>query len=176
MLPEITTLKLRRRYLGLSQRKLAELSGVSQGAIAKIEAGAVDPGYSTVKRLFRVLSGLEKTEEKQAKDIMSKPIVCVSADDSIEKALNKMVKKGFSVIPVMEKNQVIGRISDKILLFATKEQREGVCDKIMGPPLITLSEDTQVSLIKDLLKVEDAVVVVKGKKPVGIITKNDVLQ
>jgi len=46
-------LRYARRKAGLSQRQLAERSGVSQPAIAKIEKGRVSPRVDTLVRLLR---------------------------------------------------------------------------------------------------------------------------
>ena len=48
-------LKEWRERRGLSQRKLAELSGVHYVSIAKIEMGKLDPRVSTLLRLCKVL-------------------------------------------------------------------------------------------------------------------------
>ena len=48
-------LKEWRKRRGLSQRKLAELSGVHYVSIAKIEMGKLDPRVSTLLRLCEVL-------------------------------------------------------------------------------------------------------------------------
>jgi transcriptional regulator with XRE-family HTH domain len=44
-----------RKRRGLSQRKLAELSGVHYVSIAKIEMGKLDPRVSTILKLCKVL-------------------------------------------------------------------------------------------------------------------------
>ncbi|MBR9680892.1 MAG: CBS domain-containing protein [Candidatus Altiarchaeota archaeon] len=175
MLPEVSTLKLKRQKLGWSQRQLAELTGITQGAIAKIEGGKVDPAYSTVKRLFDALD-VEKRQEKEAKDIMSRKIVFVSPKDSIEVAIKRMVNLGFSQIPVVSKNHVIGRISEKLLVHLDTKDHSKPCDEVMDSPLITVGLHTKFSLLKEVLKLEEAVVVVDKGVLVGIITKNDLLK
>lgn len=47
-------LLLARRRAGLTQRALAEASGVAQPTIARIERGKDDPRVSTLARLLRV--------------------------------------------------------------------------------------------------------------------------
>lgn len=47
-----TLLRQARRKSGLSQRRLAELSGVPQPTIAAIERGRQDPRFATIKRLL----------------------------------------------------------------------------------------------------------------------------
>jgi transcriptional regulator with XRE-family HTH domain len=46
-------LRWARRRAGLSQRALAERSGVPQSTIGRIEAGMVDPRVGTLRRLLR---------------------------------------------------------------------------------------------------------------------------
>jgi len=41
-----------RRRAGLSQRALAERAGTAQSVVARIEAGTVSPGWSTLTRLL----------------------------------------------------------------------------------------------------------------------------
>lgn len=47
-----------RKRAGLTQRQLAELAGLTQPTIARIEKGVSDPGLATVERLVRAC-GLE---------------------------------------------------------------------------------------------------------------------
>ena len=60
MLPDVKEIKRRRKALGLTQKKLAMLAGVSQSVVAKIESGNVAPSYSIVKRLFDVFEEMSK--------------------------------------------------------------------------------------------------------------------
>lgn len=46
-------LRTARRRAGLTQAQLAELTGVAQPAIARIESGRVQPGVDTLARLLR---------------------------------------------------------------------------------------------------------------------------
>ncbi|MBA2489122.1 MAG: helix-turn-helix domain-containing protein [Chloroflexi bacterium] len=45
-------LRRARRTAGLTQRDLARRTGITQGAIARIERGRVDPRHTTLERLF----------------------------------------------------------------------------------------------------------------------------
>ena len=51
------TLKARRKMLGLSQKKLSEISGISRATIVKYESGRYDP-TQTVQILYKSM-GLE---------------------------------------------------------------------------------------------------------------------
>ncbi len=52
------TIRQRRRRLGVDQKRLSELSGVSVHTISDIESGKANPTVSTLHRLLDVL-GLE---------------------------------------------------------------------------------------------------------------------
>ena len=49
-----------RRHAGLTQRALAQLAGIPQPAIARIERGAVSPRVSTLAELLAKLSEYER--------------------------------------------------------------------------------------------------------------------
>lgn len=174
MLPELDTIKLRRRSLGLSQRRLAELSGVSQGTIAKIEGRKIIPGYTIAKNIFDVLEKVGVREELKARDLMSS-VVLVRPDDPVEKAMSLMVERGFSQLPVVKDGKPVGRITEKIMLDVDKDGHIP-CSEIMGQPFVTVSESAPVSLVRDILKLEDAVLVVDGERLVGVVTKSDLLR
>jgi transcriptional regulator with XRE-family HTH domain len=56
-------LRWARLTAGLSQRQLAERSGVPQSTVGRIEAGAIDPRVGTLSRLLRACGfDLEVTE------------------------------------------------------------------------------------------------------------------
>lgn len=48
-----TALAAARRRAGLTQRRLAERTGIPQSTIGRIETGAIDPKASTLDRLLR---------------------------------------------------------------------------------------------------------------------------
>jgi len=173
VLPELSTIKLRRKLLGLSQRKLAELSGVSQGAIAKIEAGKVKPGYTIAKRIFDALEEMGTGEERKAGEIANR-VEAVEPGETVERALSLMIKKGFSQVPVMENGKPVGRITEKILLDTP--DKGATCEEVMGPPFVTVPESTPLKIVKEILKLDDAVLVSRRGQVVGITTKSDLLK
>ena len=48
-------IKSYRELFSVSQRELAEMTGLTQATIAHLEAGAANPTLATVERLFRTL-------------------------------------------------------------------------------------------------------------------------
>ena len=80
MLPRLEEISKRRRLLGLSQKHLARLAGVSQSMIAKIEAGKTEPSYLKTKAIFRVLDKMQKEKEPHARDLLQPKVVGVDED------------------------------------------------------------------------------------------------
>ncbi len=58
-----------------------------------------------------VARGLDPTEVKVF-DIMTKPIVVINADDTLERAATLMAKKKIRKLPVIENNKIIGLLSE----------------------------------------------------------------
>ena len=59
MLPRLEYIKQARVRLGITQRKLATLTGISTSMINQIESGRCKPSYETARKIFEVLSSLE---------------------------------------------------------------------------------------------------------------------
>ncbi len=171
MLPDLSLIRVKRASLGISQRQLAELSGVSQGTIAKIERGRMMPSYSIARRLFESLERCEKRGEKTARDIMTAPVISVSTDTPLELAKRTMLDRGISQLPVVEGGRQVGRITERLLLDAEGE----TCRDAMGPPFPTVSPDAPLELVREMLRFEPAIVVASDRLE-GIIARNDLLK
>jgi predicted transcriptional regulator len=158
----------------LSQKKLAELVGISQAHIAKIEQGKVDPRLSTVNKILQVLTD---SKERKCKDIMSRGVLFAKPEDSIMKVSEVMVRNAISQMPVIDGNKVVGTITEEGIIrnLGSNIAKESVRN-IMDPPLPVVSEDTAVNAIKPLLERRQGVLVAKGRKVIGIITRSDLLK
>ena len=180
MLPALEIIPERRRKLGLTQSQLAELAGVSQSYIAKLEAGNIEPSYVKVKALFEALDRLEQEKQISAGQIMNRSVVGIQMVTSISDAINIMRKNGFSQLPVMDGERSVGSISegtllDHMLAARKNESLAKVVSEIMDEPFPQVGEDAPVSLLSNLLKFYPAVLVQKKGSVVGIITKADLL-
>ena len=65
---------------GLTQKQLAELVGVTQAHIAKIEGGKVNPRLSTVNRILQVLV---EEEGRKCREIMTEKVIFADSMDKI---------------------------------------------------------------------------------------------
>ena len=171
-----------RKKLGLTQTELAKLAGVSQSMIAKIESGRLDPSYSKARKIFEALEHEmnRKHETKKAKEIMCSRIITLSADDELGKAMKLMKENGISQLPVLEGDTSIGNVSDDMIIdWITKYGERMGSVKVgnaMKESFPILPEDADLESISGLLRFYKAVLVKKGKKITGIITKADLIK
>lgn len=182
--PPIASIKKRRLVLEKTQAEFANICGVSQSLIAKIERGLVNPSYSIAARIFETLERLEKKEsdklsaaELTAKDIMAKPVVSLKSSDTISKAIKIMLERNFSQLPVIDVNNpsaVVGSLTDRLLIAQDPDNMK-VSD-VMADAFPIINPRTKISTIRALLSEEAAVLVSDRNLILGIITKYDLLK
>ncbi len=181
MLPDLSEIKARRISARLTQSQLAELSNVSQSLIAKIESGNIEPSFGRAKKLFDCLTRLKLGKEKQAKEVMTKPVKFVKAHESLKKAIKALERHGLSQLPVLDKGKQVGSISEKSILAKINSSpridvEKAMAEEAMEEALPTIQTNTPISAINQLLNFNAAVLVVEKGKSVGIITKSNLLE
>ena len=167
-------LKKLRIKAGLTQRKLAELVGVSQAHIAKIELGKVDPRLSTVNKILEVLT---EGKKRKCKEVMVEDVLFAKPNDSILKVSEVMMKHAISQMPVLSGSRLVGTITEESIIrnLSSNIANEKV-KNIMNSPLPTVSEETTTDAIHALLERHQGVLVARGREIVGIITRTDLLK
>lgn len=167
----------KRKRLGITQSQLAKRAGVSQSLIAKLESGKTEPSYSKVYNVIRALEILENKEMKTAGEIMTDEIISVRPEAEVRRAAKKMTEHQISQLPVVDREKVVGSITESDLL--TDWKREQVRDKqvkdVMGVCFPLVSKNTLESALLPLLKHFQAVLVAEEGNLSGIITKQDLL-
>ena len=182
MLPALDEIIRKRKMLDLTQKQLAKLTGVSQSLVAKLEAGEIDPSYTKVKRIFDVLGNLERKNEARASQILHSEVIGVKKADPVSEAVRLMTDHGYSQLPVLDGNHVVGSISEKTILsqiLAGKDLNNISMlqsEEIMDETFPQVGKDAPLSLISSLLQVYPAVLVAHKASIVGIITKADLLK
>lgn len=182
MLPPLDEIAKKRKMLGLTQKQLARLAGVSQSLIAKIESGKIDPSYGKVKAIFDALERLETSVNFRAEEILHREVVGVQKDDMVSKAVRLMMEHGYSQLPVFDGEHLVGSISERTILNQVSSgsdlsQISKVrVEEVMEEAFPQLDEATPLPLISSLLRVYPAVLVSKRGKVVGIITKADLFK
>ncbi len=182
MLPSLDEIAKKRKIFNLTQKQLAQLAGVSQSLIAKLESGKIDPSYTKVKALFDALERLEMENVIRAKDVLHNEIVQVQKSDVVSAAVQLMMKHGYSQLPVFDGEHPVGSISEKTILSQVLSGKDPsqvsalAVGDIMDDALPLVGEDAPLSLISGLLQVYPAVLTSKKGKVVGIATKADLLK
>ena len=181
-MPSVDEIGRRRRLLAISQKQLAKLAGVSQSMIAKIESKRISPSYMKTKAIFDTLESLERRNEVKAKHISHGKVVGVQLHEPIAKGVRLMRETGFSQLPVFNQNQVVGSLTEKIILeklMSAPEpsdvSRQSI-EKIMDEAFPSVGEETPVSMVSAILQYSPAVLVTKRGHVQGIITKADLLK
>ncbi|MBI4448614.1 CBS domain-containing protein [Candidatus Woesearchaeota archaeon] len=167
-----------RKRLGLTQHQLAKRVGVSQSLIAKLETGRIDPTFSKGKAILDHLEDMVRSAEPGASDIMTKNVVMIDAHKLLSDAIDIMRKHGISQVPVVDKDKLVGIISEEIILDASQKKKS--FDKLTirsvmasCPPLVDPTAPR--AIVTTLLKHYPAVLVVEQGVLLGIITKTDIL-
>lgn len=174
-------LKKIRTQLGFTQGALAKAAGVSQSIIAKIEAGDVDPTYNTLSAISQALAAGSVERGSKAADMMSSPVIGVHESTRLAECVEVMKKRGFSQIPVLSGNRMVGTISEGHIMsiVAASADPRGVLSEKVGAHLLPafpiVGRDTPVEALFSLFRFFPAVVVGTTEKPEGIITKIDLL-
>lgn len=186
-IPSGEEVKSLRKKANLTQKELAEKTGLSQGLIAKIENNTVDPKASTLRKILNVLENEIKVKQEhdvRACDIMTKKVISINHDETVRRALELMTAYGISQLPVMKGDKAIGAIDEESLLQALpkflgnpKRFYDTKVDKMISTYFPIVPEETGLDEIISLLSRGHKGILVSNKegKIVGIITKIDVL-
>jgi len=179
----LSEVKAMRTRLGLSQKQLAELAGVTQAYISKIEARTVDPRVSTLEKISKALERATAMEKRATVgQIMTSPIVAVKSDDRVDKAIQLMKSHDISQLPVLDEEVQVGSISEATVVqrIASGENMVRLLkrnvDEIMENSFPTVSKDTDIDVVYSLLEHEPAIIVVEHGKVIGIVTKADLFK
>ena len=181
-------IKKYRNKLGLSQKALSNLmeKEISQSFITKFERGMIDPTYSKLSNLIEVLR-VEMTkkrvvQEVLVKEIMTKQITFIEKRDTVSKAVNVMLEKDFSQLPIKNDGKIVGSLSERTLIrqkiqyLGKKDFEDMPVGKIMDDPFPTVGGNTSVKVIRKLLMDFQAILVAEKGVEVGIISRADLLR
>jgi len=182
MLPRLEYIKQARVRLGLTQRKLAGLTGISTSMINQIESGRCKPSYETARKIFELLSSLEGQSSMKAGDICSRMLIFVQKNDTLRIAIDRMRSNSISQIPVFDGSRVVGIVSEDGLAknMVEKAEKEGgrnlTISMIMEPPPPLVDFSTPAKALVPLVRFSKCVLVSEKGRVVGIITLTDTLK
>lgn len=176
----LSSIEKMRKKLGLTQKQLANISGVSQSLIAKIESGKIDPSYSNVVKIMSALESEGSRKSSKINEIMTKKIISISPSDKVGNAIRIMQEEDISQLPVFSNNVCIGSISDSMFVewfskYGSKIKKMKVSE-VMGDSFPIVPYDSDVDVAVHLLRFYRAVLVKKKGKTAGIVTKADMIK
>ena len=181
LLPRLEYIKQARLRLGITQRKLASLTGISTSMINQIESSRCKPSYDTARKIFEVLDSLEEQPSLCAYDICSKNVISISISDSLDKAIELMHKYAVSQIPVFDELKSVVLISEEGLVKYMVEKEESELknmkiEYIMDLPPPIIHTKIPAKAIVPLIRFSKCVLVSEKGNIIGIITVSDTLK
>lgn len=178
MIGELSSISRERKALGLSQRELAKMAGVSQSLISKVERGQLVPSYDIALRIFKALEKARRERGcMRASEVMSSPVVWVVPGDTVSRAISIMKERGISQLPVMSGGKVLGSLTEEGLLRKLGSLSPDLkVSEAMEEPFPILPGDASLQLLREMLLLYPAILIQERGKIVGIVTKSDLLK
>ncbi len=182
LLPRIDSIKQIRLKIGITQKKLATITGVSTSMINQIESGRSQPSYETAKKIFENLAKLEgESSSHTAGDFCSTEIVKLKPGNTLHDAIKKMHQLSISQIPIFDNSDVVGMISEDGIVKHLAELGEDELKKAKladtmesVPPIVDWN--TPANVLVPLIRYSKCILVSKKSKITGIITASDTLK
>ncbi|EGG42467.1 XRE family transcription regulator [Candidatus Nitrosarchaeum limnium SFB1] len=171
-----------RLKIGITQKKLASMTGVSTSMINQIESGRSQPSYETAKRIFDSLANLEgKSSSHKAGDFCSKDVVKLKPNNTLHDAIKKMHESSISQIPIFNGTELVGMISEDGIVkhladVGESELKNAKLADTMEPVPPIVDYDTPANVLVPLIRYSKCILVSKKSKIIGIITASDTLK
>ena len=176
MLPRLETIKEERKKNGITQKKLASMTGVSTSMINQIESGRCKPSYETAKKIFESLAKVSgETSPRKAGDICSPKIVKLAPSNTVNDAGKFMHKKKIDQIPIFEEDELKGLVTIDIVNEYT-ERKDTKIKNVMNPKPPVIDFEFPANALSQLTRISGCVLVEKNSKIIGIITSSDLLK
>lgn len=181
MLPRLEYIKQARIRIGITQRKLAALTGISTSMINQIESGRCKPSYETARKIFEILGSLEGQSSMKAGDICSRNLISVQKYETLNTAIDKMRSNSISQIPVFDGSRVVGILSEDGLAKSMvekdeKKMRNMVIWIVMETPPPVVDVSTPAKALVPLVRFAKCVLISEKGTVIGIITVTDILK
>jgi predicted transcriptional regulator len=181
MLPRLEYIKQARVRLGITQRKLATLTGISTSMVNQIESGRCKPSYETARKIFEILSSLEGRTSMKAGDICSRSPISVQKDEKLHEAIDVMRVNSISQIPVFDSSRVVGILTEdglaKVMLEKNEKDLKNMhVSEAMEPPPPIVDVSTPGKALIPLVRFAKCILVSEKGNVIGIVTTTDTLK
>jgi len=161
LFPRIDSIKQLRLKIGITQKKLASMTGVSTSMINQIESGRSQPSYETAKRIFDSLA--------------------LKPSNTLHDAIKKMRKFSISQVPVFVGSDPVGIVTEDNIVrhisdVGESELKNAKLEDVMEPAPPVVDFDTPANTLVPLIRFSKCILVSKKSKIYGIITATDTLK
>ena len=120
----------------------------------------------------------------EAKGTRLPSLVHVHPEERVRTAISILDEYGVSQLPVVKAEppvalaEMVGSVTDRLLLERTLHRPEAFDQpvaSVMEPPMATIGQGETVDQVAERLQAFPAVIVLDGGRPVGIVTRSDLL-
>ena len=175
-LPSVDEIIELRKSMGITQPKLAKAVDIPRGTIARMESKKYVPSYSTIQKICQYLFTKKHIPKTPLYKYCVKKIFSVTPNQTIDKAIELIIKHQIDCIPVIEKNVVRGKITTRKLATRKTGARDSKikCATFMedSPPVVSFN--TPGIDVKQFLKSStDCVILSKNGNIYGLVTPWD---
>ena len=169
---------------GVSELELAENTGLSQPVVSRILRGERELRYDEAKTILDHLLGrLSSIPLKMtASDIATKGerLMKVYVEESLCDVAKKMFEKGYSQVPIYDGEVLKGALTEismlKLLLSPKRDLRKLKVKDVEAQELPVYPHDTPLQTIAQALLEYYAVLIERGGRVEGIVTRADFLR
>ena len=176
-LPTVDYLIDLRQSMGITQPQLARATGVARATIARMETKKgtqkYTPKYPDIQKIYEYLYKKQNVTNIPLCEFGKKKITSVKSNQTLDKAINLIIKHEFECIPVIDENIVKGKITT-MKLATRKSSKDDSKIKISefmeeSPPIVPCS--TPGIQVKPFLESSsDCVILTKKGKLYGLVT------
>lgn len=162
-----------------SMYQAAKIMGEKHIGSLIVETYDTPVGIVTERDLLTKVLAVEKNLKKQkVKNVMSYPLISISATAKIKEVTQTMIKKK-GRLAVFEAGKLVGIVTASDLIKSLPEipETEAMVDDFMTKKIITTDEKTPISAVAKIMGKQriGSVIITKNKKPKGIFTERDLL-
>jgi len=177
-LPTIDYLIELRKSLRITQPQLARIIDEPRSTIARIESKKYEPKFEVIQKIYNFLYKKQNISQKPLCEFGKRKIVSVKPNQTINKAIDLIIKHKFECIPVIDNDVVKGKITTMKLATRKTSARDSkikVSNFMEEPPIIVPCL-TPGTLIKPFLESSsDCVIITEKGELIGLVTLWDFL-
>ena len=166
-----------RKSLGLTQAQLADESGLTQSVIAKVELESVDPRASTLRKMVAALLRCERPDlPHTVGDIMVEEVAVLAPNDTVQSAIERMVREGISQLPVVAANGAIMGLVSEASLLGVEVKRDAMVQTVMQMNFEVVNLGVSITEGRRLLVEREVLLITNAGVLCGLVSRIDMVR